>query len=246
MPRNHYHVIKDICDELIILQTLVKAQEDVWKQYFQTEDLDKFTGFQYTHLCAPTLVFQELQDMLVEAGRVQDAIHTLLDLRQKQASIKEAKFGRKQANDTAKQGNIIMVFTIVTIVFLPLSFLSSLFALNVSDFPHQGEDVVCQGWWIFPIIFGISACVSIPFILLALKVDKVVSLWDRIRSSKGTKAKGQQNTTPRLQSQRPDNMSKSVSGSGSYVDDYSFEQPKSRPALFQYAVRRHAMPQDPC
>ncbi|KAL4961262.1 uncharacterized protein BDV14DRAFT_128581 [Aspergillus stella-maris] len=254
MPRNPYHVIseeakllteiKDICDELIILQTLVKAQEDVWKQYFQTEDLDRFTGFQYTHLCTPTLVFQELQDMLVEAGRVQDAIHTLLDLRQKQASIKEAEFGRQQANDTAKQGNIVMVFTIVTIVFLPLSFLTSLFALNVAEFPHQGEDVVYQGWWIFPIIFGASACVSIPFILLALKVDKVVSLWDRIRSSKQHKTKGHQNTTSTSHSQ---NQSfGSISAPESMVDGYSFEHPKTRPALFQYAVRRHAMPEDPC
>ena len=65
-----------------------------------------------------------------------------------------------------------MVFTIVTIVFvslqrpgpsslshpsndiqLPLTFLSSVFALNVTDFP-QGPSGRPQyhGWWIFPLI----------------------------------------------------------------------------------------------
>ena len=46
---------------------------------------------------------------LTELTQVQ--INTLLDLRQKQASI-------TQANDTAKQSNTIFVFTIITIVFV--------------------------------------------------------------------------------------------------------------------------------
>ncbi|KAL4904484.1 hypothetical protein BDW74DRAFT_31272 [Aspergillus multicolor] len=245
MPHNPYHVIseeakllteiKDICDELVILQALVKAQEDVWKQFFQTENLDKFLGFQYTHPCTPSQVFQELQDMLVKAGRVQDAIHTLLDLRQKQASIKEAEFGRQQANDTAKQGNIIMVFTIVTIVFLPLSFLTSLFSLNVVEFPHQGGDVEYEGWWLFPIIFGASACISIPFVIFALKVDKIVALWDRIKLAKQPKA--QKGPAPLQRAVK-------VSAVDGHMD--TFEKPKTRSALFYYAIHKHPVQHDPC
>ena len=35
---------------------------------------------------------------------------------------------------------------------LPLSFLNSLFALDVSVFPHESNDLKYPGWWIFPMI----------------------------------------------------------------------------------------------
>lgn len=46
-----------------------------------------------------------------------------MDLRQKHANLSEAKFARKQAEETAKQGNTIMVFTIVTILFVRIDIL---------------------------------------------------------------------------------------------------------------------------
>ncbi|CVL08615.1 uncharacterized protein FMAN_16262 [Fusarium mangiferae] len=109
-------------------------------------------------------------------------INTLIDLRQKQASI-------SQANDTAKQPNTIFLFTIIKIVFvsdaymtlrnldvlrrriartqLPLSFLSSLFALDVASFPYKSDELNHQGWWLFNILCGVSAIIFVPTILLA-------------------------------------------------------------------------------
>ncbi|CAG8235818.1 unnamed protein product [Penicillium salamii] len=162
MPENPYHIIseearlldeiKDIHDELNMLRTLAESQQLVWQQAFQSKDLDSFTHFQFHDTCTPNMILRDIQDMITEAEMVQESINTLLDLRQKQASIKEAEFGRRQANDTAKQANIVLVFTLVTILFLPLSFLSSVFALNVTDFPHGSESVEYQARWIFPIL----------------------------------------------------------------------------------------------
>jgi hypothetical protein len=45
-------------------------------------------------------------------------INHLVDLKQKQANIDEAISARLQAEDTARQGTVILVFTIVTIVFV--------------------------------------------------------------------------------------------------------------------------------
>lgn len=45
-------------------------------------------------------------------------INDLLDLKQKQANLSEAQSSRKQAEETAMQGTTLMVFTIVTIVFV--------------------------------------------------------------------------------------------------------------------------------
>lgn len=39
----------------------------------------------------------------------------------------------KQGEETVRQGKAIMVFTVMTIVFLPLSFMSSLFGMNAVE-----------------------------------------------------------------------------------------------------------------
>lgn len=66
--------------------------------------------------------------MVNEAKSVQRAIEMLLDLKQKQANILEAEWtrqqsveSRKQSVQTTKQGETIMVFTVVTIVFVGLN-----------------------------------------------------------------------------------------------------------------------------
>lgn len=45
-------------------------------------------------------------------------LHRLMDLKQKQASLAEAWFARASAKDTAKQGKTVIVFTVVTILFV--------------------------------------------------------------------------------------------------------------------------------
>ena len=42
----------------------------------------------------------------------------LLDLKQQQANVLEARQSRKQAVIAAKQGKVVLVFTVVTIVFV--------------------------------------------------------------------------------------------------------------------------------
>ncbi|KAM0190411.1 hypothetical protein ACHAPI_009400 [Fusarium lateritium] len=169
--------IRDIRDELHMLKSLVEDQELVWKQAFKDRTLEDF--FQYHQPCTPEDVKKDLDNMLIEVETINDSINTLLDLRQKQASI-------SQANDTAKQSNTIFVFTVITIVFLPLSFLSSLFALDISSFPHESGDLKYPGWWLFPILFGASAIISLPTILLAWKVNDI-SEWFRTSSRRELK-----------------------------------------------------------
>ena len=94
----------------------------------------------------------------------------MLGLEQNEANISEAEETRKQTDETIEQGRTLMVFTIITIVFvsnfltlngtialltifqLPMSFLASLFALNITVFPHSGDDLVYEPKFIFSII----------------------------------------------------------------------------------------------
>ncbi|PWY84818.1 hypothetical protein BO70DRAFT_378975 [Aspergillus heteromorphus CBS 117.55] len=253
---NPYHIIskeaelldeiKDIRDELNILRTLEEAQEKVWKQAFQTEKLESLPNIEHSNISTPTEVLRELDEMVIEAGMVQDAINTLLDLRQKQASIKEAEFGRQQANDTARQSNIVMVFTIVTIVFLPLSFLTSVFALNVSDFPHQSGNVEYQGWWIFSILFGVSACVSVPFMALAFNFHRVVKFWDSIRPNRPGREMVQKDPSRFSRSVEDECTDDGMRNGGAVFPNEVGSLGRRRAALWRDAIRRRPRMANPC
>jgi len=65
-------------------------------------------------------------------------LNHLLSLKQQQASIIEAKLALRRADESVIQGRSLMLFTIVTIIFLPLSFMSSVFGMNASDFDAPG------------------------------------------------------------------------------------------------------------
>ncbi|KAJ5929318.1 Mg2+ transporter protein CorA-like/Zinc transport protein ZntB [Penicillium verhagenii] len=255
MPENPYHVIseearlldeiKDIQDELNMLRTLAESQQNVWEQAFQTKELNSFTHFQFKTTCTPNMILRDIQDMITEAKIVQESINTLLDLRQKQASIKEAEFGRQQANDTAKQANIVMVFTLVTIVFLPLSFLSSVFALNVRDFPHSSGVVEYQAYWIFPILFCVSAGVSIPFMILAFNFDRAIGLWNWIKYIAGQNREDGSTDTPK-HSQSDGMQGEAVDTTRSSSLDKDIDLPKNTSRLRKYGFRRHEPSQSPC
>ncbi|KAH6719497.1 hypothetical protein BKA61DRAFT_714014 [Leptodontidium sp. MPI-SDFR-AT-0119] len=81
-----------------------------------------------------TLRREQLQDLEESSIGVSDQLRDLLSLKQQQASIIEAKLALKRADESVIQGRSIMLFTIVTIIFLPLSFMTSVFGMNASEF----------------------------------------------------------------------------------------------------------------
>jgi len=109
--------------------------------------------------------------MKLDADRILKSINHLLDLRQQQANISEAHYGRKT---TA----VVLVFTLVTVIFLPMSFLVSLFTLNVTSFPHESGSLAYPPHWIFSRIFGISAAIVVLFTVPALLAFReMISTW---------------------------------------------------------------------
>jgi CorA-like Mg2+ transporter protein len=68
-----------------------------------------------------------------------------------------------QAEDSARQGRIILLFTIVTIIFLPMGFLASWFGMNIKD-PDTGNLPLYQ---IAAIIFPISIAIALFALVFA-------------------------------------------------------------------------------
>ncbi|KAJ5715365.1 uncharacterized protein N7483_012546 [Penicillium malachiteum] len=120
-----------------------KREREILKTEIGVSDLPRKS--EWNPPVTPRERVNEIQRMIADAQSVQNDITSLLDLKQKEATIIEAQATRRQSDS-------VMVFTVVTVIFLPASFLASLFALNVVEYPHRGDSVAFQGRWIFPII----------------------------------------------------------------------------------------------
>ncbi|KAI1398184.1 hypothetical protein F4819DRAFT_44601 [Hypoxylon fuscum] len=110
------------------------------------------------------------------ASRIQSAVDSTL-------SLLHSEIANFQTEESVKQGRILMTFTLITIIFLPLSFLSSLFALDVESFQKTPP-------WAFGVIFGASVGVSSAFTALALRASYLISIFKTIRECIYKKRKG--------------------------------------------------------
>jgi ankyrin repeat protein/Mg2+ and Co2+ transporter CorA len=173
---------KDIRDELNMIRTvldhqrqvLLDLQEAICELYLgehksQSEIKKRFREQQRI----VEMHVKDVDRMDKQTERIYHSITDLLDLKQKHANAFEARFARDQAAGTTRQGKTIMLFTIVTIIFLPLSFIASFFAINVAEFPHDSISTSLPLSYVAKYIFGIGFSISIPMILLALSVDDI-------------------------------------------------------------------------
>ncbi|KAK4508717.1 hypothetical protein PRZ48_002456 [Zasmidium cellare] len=178
--------IKDIRDELDIIRMVLSHQDhllpelrEAIKSVYRLErshahlrKIDKVFDEQEKTISNP---LKDINRMDLQAGRIYEGIRDLLDLKQKHANAFEARFARDQAAGTQRQGQTVMVFTIVTVIFLPLTFIAAIFAINIDEFPHNaqtGNPQMSFGY-VARYIFGVGLAISIPCIALALTVDEV-------------------------------------------------------------------------
>ncbi|KAH6651973.1 hypothetical protein BKA67DRAFT_660747 [Truncatella angustata] len=77
---------------------------------------------------------EQLEELERSANATASSVKDLLDLKSQQAGVFQAWQAMKQSEETTRQGTSIMIFTVVTIVFLPLSFMSSVFGMNAKEF----------------------------------------------------------------------------------------------------------------
>ncbi|KAI1747254.1 hypothetical protein F4782DRAFT_521893 [Xylaria castorea] len=177
--------IKDIRDEINIILGILDAQLQTvtYLEGFVTEELRgegsrrttdavvseirRRAGEQKRGIDAKQ---KDVSRMDRQALSLYDSLTDLLDLKQKHSNALEARFAGDQAVIAAKQGQTIMVFTIVTIVFLPLSFIASFFAIN---FVEWGERIQLSIPYVSKYLFGVGFAISIPLIALAFTVREI-------------------------------------------------------------------------
>lgn len=136
-----------------------------------------------------TANIRDFNRMLSHANATYEALNHLLDLKQKYANATEARVARRGVEESAKQGRTIVLFTIATIIFGSLSFVSTFLALDVSAFPPGKSSNGSNGsngtsWKLGRIVgyvAGISFGLAIPFVGAAFAINPTLQFWDRKR-----------------------------------------------------------------
>ncbi|KAK3362425.1 hypothetical protein B0T25DRAFT_6339 [Lasiosphaeria hispida] len=186
--------IMDVQDELSIVDSVLVTQKNVLQMLIQQmhkrSDSDKKSKQKIDAIMLSALRdssriqeairvvennISSVAEMISSAKRVQEDLKQLLDFKQQQSNAWETRFARKLAEQGQKQNNIMLVFTLVTIVFLPLSFISSFFALSIDEFPRN-EESGNTAWPIREVsgyLFGISIAVSLPLIAAAFYINPI-------------------------------------------------------------------------
>ncbi|KAK4677382.1 hypothetical protein QC764_405710 [Podospora pseudoanserina] len=123
-----------------------------------------------------------VQEMDESAKRVEAELKQLLQFKQQQASGWDTRYAMKLSEQGSRQNTIMVVFTIVTVIFLPLSFIASFFTIGIVEFP-KNEETGEVDWpvnevskYLFPISVGVSAVIllgiGIVFYRMASKAKR--------------------------------------------------------------------------
>lgn len=155
--RKFLHDIDDVRGELGMIKRVILQQEEVWKTFASNawpehwssgpegrmviKDVDAMYTEEEEDEWQLVLRAQSQFDRYrrriaqldEDAERMEKSIMVKLDLKQKHASLRES-------HATALMSAAVLGFTVITIIFTPLSFLTSLFALSIDRFQKNQID----------------------------------------------------------------------------------------------------------
>ncbi|KAE8548001.1 hypothetical protein EYB25_009794 [Talaromyces marneffei] len=171
--------VKDIQDELHMFKAVVADQESVWNTLTGLGGNDRRLAENKSLMERGSAdILEELEEMNRLVDSIETSVKDTLNLEQNGINITEAMVSRQLTEQSTRQGRSIMAFTIVTIFFLPMSFLTSMFALNVTSFQHDASgNLLYQPTFIFPIIFCVSIGLGIMIIIPALFYPNIGEFW---------------------------------------------------------------------
>ncbi|KAJ5543561.1 hypothetical protein N7535_005985 [Penicillium sp. DV-2018c] len=157
--------LRDIEDELGSILKLLDQQDTVIKSMTKYFD-DKGYGKEFLNTAQDRIdgYRSQINEMKENSHVTQKAVETLLDLKQKQANVDEAKMARWEAEVTQTQSRAVMVFTVFSVVFLPLSFFTSLFGINAREWSGEQTNPTLVE------MFEIAAPASFGIIFLSLLI----------------------------------------------------------------------------
>ncbi|KAI0549208.1 hypothetical protein F4679DRAFT_276641 [Xylaria curta] len=176
--------IKDIRDELLMMNYLFYTQHEVIREMKRIVQGDrsriesKRASKKFNRLfTSPYPPHAIVEQNLNEVGRLDElaqkaekSIQYLLELKQKQADLVLTKAIYNINDATDRQGKTLLTFTVVTIIFLPLSFMASFLALDIVQFPWEGDKLPLN--WVVKIILSVSLPLSVALLFIAFNLNE--------------------------------------------------------------------------
>jgi hypothetical protein len=168
--------IKDIIDELGCIDYILARQEDVVKSLTRT-----YRSRAVKNVSEMVSERKEAWKRIADTAQLAyNEIQAQMDIKQKQSSLAEARSNRYQAEDSARHGRIMLLFTVVTIIFLPLSFMATWFGMNVKGLEDNSQLNLA---YIAAIIFPVSVVIAIVALAFAFSErlrDRTAGIIERI------------------------------------------------------------------
>ncbi|KAG4432759.1 hypothetical protein IFR05_011764 [Cadophora sp. M221] len=158
--------IKNIQDELHMLSVLSEDQAAVLEGMTHQQGLASDQNLSV--VASQQRRIGSLED---QAHQVDNALNRLLDLKQKQANLsaaQSAKWTVEMTEAAQQQGNVIVMFTLLTIFFV-------LFQLDLVELPEKLHISYVLRW-----MFGISIAFFVPLTLLMLHTSVIPKTLNRV------------------------------------------------------------------
>lgn len=135
--------LRDIEDELATLLSLFDKQEKMlntmrglYRRHARAETGASYIGEALGRLAEYK---QRTAEMIRRVRATRDDYDKLLQMVQRQAQVDEVRLQRLQADVASSQSRSVLIFTVFTVIFLPLSFFTSLFGMNTREW--DGENM---------------------------------------------------------------------------------------------------------
>ncbi|GAW19069.1 hypothetical protein ANO14919_085530 [Xylariales sp. No.14919] len=170
--------LRDMEDELHTFLNLFTEQQDTIKSMkasYGKSELHSFTEFGRGYLEEALRRLEEYEkqarDMLTRVDATRKDYEKLQEMIQRQAQVDEVRWSRLQAELAQSQNLSVMIFTTFTVIFLPLSFFTSLFGMNTQEWggPDPND---------FPSLKVIGA-ISLPASALLIAITLVAAFSGR-------------------------------------------------------------------
>ncbi|CAN9154652.1 unnamed protein product [Alternaria alternata] len=168
--------VADIIDELKMIEHLFSIQKEIIESSVKALGMDYLVSLNLMKETVDLLIHQ-ITSISKDAEHTRKMLLNLLDLKSNAASLAEARSSAKEAQAATTQGRAVMLFTIITVVFVTaLSFFTSYFGQNVKEL--TGDENNPTSWDLWRVATPITVVVIVVALLVAFYITRPKSpLW---------------------------------------------------------------------
>ncbi|KAK3332207.1 hypothetical protein B0T19DRAFT_482542 [Cercophora scortea] len=149
-------VIKQMTDEM-------EGDEVAWNGFTSGEDLKTRRQRRAEKLEARK---RTIEDVDSKAKHIMENLELFITRREQKVDSLQSYFSSRLSERSTRMEVVVFVFTFVTTVFAPLSFLAAFMALQITEYPHDGGNVSLPLSFASTFVFGVGmatvACIMIP------------------------------------------------------------------------------------